>query len=63
MVVLLEVIAFRLRAVSADGTDIDHAGAIFNEGASLDGNVDASHILQAEVQETFELILPQEILD
>lgn len=57
MVVLLVVVSLGLRTVPTNGAYVDHARSILNKGTALNGDIDVCEILQAEVDEGFELIL------
>jgi hypothetical protein len=46
LVVLLVVVALLVGGVAADGGDVDHAVAEFDEGAALDGNVEVGNVVQ-----------------
>lgn len=63
VIVFFEVISFCLRTISADRTHIEHSGSILDEGASLDGDVDLRQVFQTKVDEGFEFVFAQEVLD
>ena len=55
---LFIVISLLLAAIAADGRYIQHAIAELYEGASLDWNVQIGYIMQAEVNEGLNALLP-----
>ena len=58
----LKLVALFLAAVAADGRDIEHAVPELDEGAALDGDVQVSDVVQDEVDQLLELVLPQVLL-
>ena len=63
LVELLELIALLLRAVAPDWAHVNHAVAELDEGAALDRDVEISDVVQDEVDESLETILPQVLVD
>ena len=63
LIILLELVALLLGAVAADGADVDHAVAELDEGAALDRDVEVGDVAEDEVDEFFEVVLAQELLE
>jgi hypothetical protein len=63
VVILLELVPLRLRAVPADGGNVDEARPVLDEGATFDGYLDVRQVVQAEIDELVQLLLSQEVLD
>jgi hypothetical protein len=59
LVEFLEFVPLLLAAVPADGRHIQHPISELDEGAPLDGNIEICHIVQDEVDQLFELVLPK----
>lgn len=57
LIVRLVVVALLDARVAADGRDVDHAVAELDKGAALDGDVEVSDVVQAEVDELLVLRL------
>lgn len=50
-----------VRAVTANGRDVDHAVAVLDEGATLHRNIQVSKVVQSELEELLILVLAQEL--
>jgi len=57
LVVGLKVVALLGGGVAADGRDVDHAVAVLDEGAALDGDVEVGDVVQDEAHELLVLVL------
>lgn len=57
LVVGLEVVTLLVAGVTADRRDVDHAVAELDEGATLDGDIEVSKVVQAEVGKLLPLVL------
>ena len=49
--------------IPADGTDVDHAVAEFDKGATLDGQVEVGDVVQDEVDELLVFLLAQPLYE
>mmetsp|Transcript_584 Transcript_584/g.1791 ORF Transcript_584/g.1791 Transcript_584/m.1791 type:complete len:291 (-) Transcript_584:197-1069(-) len=62
-VVRLKGIALLLGAVAPDGGHVEHAVAELHEGAALHGDLEVRDVLEAEVDQVLDRVLPEVVLD
>mmetsp|Transcript_13087 Transcript_13087/g.15804 ORF Transcript_13087/g.15804 Transcript_13087/m.15804 type:complete len:218 (+) Transcript_13087:337-990(+) len=62
LIKLLELIAFFLTAVASNRRYVEHASTEFDEGPSLDGDLEIRDIVENEVDKLLQFLLAQEIL-
>mmetsp|Transcript_4710 Transcript_4710/g.6910 ORF Transcript_4710/g.6910 Transcript_4710/m.6910 type:complete len:257 (-) Transcript_4710:57-827(-) len=60
---LLKIIPLHAGAIAADGGDVEHSTAEFNESSTLDGNVDVRQILHDPIDEFLDILLAEEFGD
>ena len=60
---LLKLVPLLLAAVAADGGHVEHAITELDEGATLDGDVQVSDVVQHKVDQLLELGLAQVLLE
>lgn len=58
LVILFKIIPLVTSAVSPDRTYIDHTVAVLDKGATFDRNIKVGDIVEAEVHQLLEFILP-----
>lgn len=59
----LELVALLLRAVAADRAHVEHAIAELDERAALDRDVEVGDVAQDEIDELFQIVLAEELLE